>query len=199
MRTIFTVGHSTHPIEHFISLLKTHQINCLVDVRSVAASRFNPQYNKQKLSDTLKDEGIAYLHFAEEFGARKTDPALMDEGGKVDFEKVRTSKEFISGIDRLKQGIEKGFRIALMCAEAQPLDCHRFCMISPALQEEGFEVLHILKDKTLLGNKELEQQLLLTYSKKLFKRLIYPSDISLEQNLKAAYRWKNKQMGYKPE
>ena len=80
-----------HQIDFFHELLKAYSINCLIDVRSVAASFYNPQYNKEPLSNFLKANGINYLHFAEEFGARHTDPDLLDEDGNVDFEKVRKS------------------------------------------------------------------------------------------------------------
>jgi uncharacterized protein (DUF488 family) len=82
---IYTVGHSTHPLNYFLSLLQEYGINCLVDVRSVAASRYNPQYNKEPLSNFLKNNGIVYMHLPEEFGARHSDPDLLDEKGKVDF------------------------------------------------------------------------------------------------------------------
>ena len=77
--TIYTVGHSTHQIEVFLDLLKTHSINCLIDVRSVAASSYNPQYNKEPFSACLNANGILYMHFAEEFGARHTNLDLLDE------------------------------------------------------------------------------------------------------------------------
>lgn len=154
---IYTVGHSTHSHEHFLSLLKEYGVNCLVDVRSVAASGFNPQYNKAALKNFLHRNGIQYLHFAAEFGARKKDAALMDDRGRVDVRKVWATDIFRSGVHRLRHGVEKGFVIALMCAESEPLNCHRFHMISVALARQGFEVRHILKDKSLKMQVELEQ------------------------------------------
>jgi len=163
---LYTVGHSSHHIDYFLELLKTYSITCLIDVRSVAASSYNPQYNKDQLADFLKKNGITYLHFAEEFGARHTDSDLLDEEGKVDFEKIRKSRLFKNGVERLWSGLEKGFKIGLMCSEGEPFDCHRFSMISPALEKDGFEVKHILKDKTVKSNAELEKQLLKKYDKK---------------------------------
>ena len=86
---IYTVGHSTHQLDYFLELLKEYGVTCLIDVRSVAASSYNPQYNQEPLKNFLKSNGITYLHFAEEFGARHTDPDLLDDEGKVDFTKVR--------------------------------------------------------------------------------------------------------------
>jgi uncharacterized protein (DUF488 family) len=188
---IHTIGHSTHPIEHFIELLQAHDVNCIVDVRSIAASRFNPQYTKKALEDALKKKGIRYLHFADEFGARRTDPNDLTEG-KVDFAKVRASAIFKKGIQRLKQGTTKGFRIALMCAESEPLECHRFAMISPALKKE-FEIKHILKDASIAEQEELETRLLEKYRKKL--NSLFP-DQTTSNRLQLALQLLNEKMGF---
>jgi len=195
---IYTVGHSTHPIEYFLELLQEYSVNCIVDVRSVAASGYNPQYNKEPLSNFLKNNQINYFHFAEEFGARQNDPDLLDEEGKVDFEKVRKSWNFKNGVDQLWQEAEKGFTIALMCSESEPLDCHRFSMVSRALEKDGFDVEHILKDKTLKSNAELESQLLKKYDKKIPKADMFQPDVTLDDQLTAAYRLRNKEIAYSP-
>lgn len=195
---IYTVGHSTHQIDYFLELLQKYSVNCIVDVRSVAASSYNPQYNKEPLSNFLKNNGVTYLHYAEEFGARHTDPDLLDEDGKVDFEKVRKSWNFKNGVERLWLGLDKGFTIALMCSEGEPFDCHRFSMVSIALEKDGFDVKHILKDKTLKSNAELESQLLKKYDKKIPKPDIFQPNISAEDQLKVAYRLRNKEIAYSP-
>ncbi len=195
---IYTVGHSTHKLEYFLELLQEYSVNCLVDVRSIAASGYNPQYNKDPLSNFLKNNQITYLHFAEEFGARHNDPDLLDDEGKVNFEKVRKSWNFKRGVERLWQGIDKKFTIALMCSESEPLDCHRFSMVSIALEKDGFEVKHILKDKSLKSNAELENQLLKKYNKKIPKPDIFEPNVTLEDQLKVAYRLHNKEIAYSP-
>jgi uncharacterized protein (DUF488 family) len=195
---IYTVGHSTHPLDYFLELLQAYSITCVVDVRSVAASAYNPQYNKEPLSNFLKRNGITYLHFAEEFGARHTDPDLLDEEGKVDFVKVRKSWNFKKGVERLWQGIEKGFTVSLMCSESDPLDCHRFSMIATALEKDGFEIQHVLKDKTLKSNTQLEVELLKKYDKKIPKPDLFEPVISTADQLKVAYRLKNKEIAYSP-
>jgi uncharacterized protein (DUF488 family) len=195
---IYTVGHSTHPIDYFVELLKKYAVNCLVDVRSLAASSYNPQYNKEPLSNFLKKEGVRYMHFAEEFGARHNDPDLLDEEGYVDFEKIRKTWLFKNGLERLWLGIDKGYTIALMCSESEPLDCHRFSMISVALEKDGFEVKHIMKDKTVKTNAELEKQLLKTYDKQLPVPELFTPDVTTDDRLKAAYRLKNKEIAFSP-
>jgi uncharacterized protein (DUF488 family) len=195
---IYTVGHSSHPLIYFLSLLREYSINCLVDVRSVAASSYSPQYNKEPLSNFLKNNGIIYMHFPEEFGARHTDPDLLDEKGKVDFVKVRKSLHFKNGVERLWSGIDKGYTIALMCSESDPFDCHRFSMITVALQQAGFEVMHIMKDKTLRSTSVLELLLLKKYAMQLPKPDMFQPNVTPEDQLNVAYRLRNMDIAFSP-
>lgn len=195
---IYTVGHSTHQLSYFLELLKKYSVTCIVDVRSVAASAYNPQYNKEPFSNFLKNNGVTYLHFPEEFGARQTDPDLLDNEGKVDFEKVQKSWIFKNGLERIWQGIDKGFTIAIMCSESEPFDCHRFSLVSIALEKDGFEVKHIMKDKTVKSNSQLENQLLKKYDKKIPKPDMFTPNINLDDQLKVAYRLRNKEIAYSP-
>lgn len=195
--TIYTIGHSTHPADYFLELLTTHGVNCVVDVRSIAASRYHPQYNQKRLSDFLNQHGITYLHFAAEFGARQTAAPMLDDNQRVDFDKVRQSPSFRSGMQRLHQGMAKGYTLALMCAESDPLDCHRFIMITPALVHEGLEVRHILKDKTLLSNAVLEDRLLQKYRKKLPQPDAFQPELPRPQKLALAFKLRNQEIGWK--
>jgi uncharacterized protein (DUF488 family) len=195
--TIYTVGHSNHTIEYFKELLETFNINCLIDVRSLPASAYNPQFNKESLSGYLKAYQINYLHFGEEFGARHTEPELLDDFGKVDFDKVRKTEKFLSGINRLKNGLSKGNTIALMCSEAEPFDCHRFSMISYYLVRNGFDVKHILKDKSIIDNQELENRLLKKYDKVIPKPNLFDDRVlSFTEQLNFAYKFRNREVAY---
>ncbi|HEY3403581.1 MAG TPA: DUF488 domain-containing protein [Ohtaekwangia sp.] len=193
---IYTIGHSIHQLDYFLELLQKYSVNCIVDVRSTAASRYNPQYNKKSLANFLADNKIRYMHFPEAFGARQIDPALLDENGQVDFEKVRRSQNFKKGVEQLREEVEKQSVISLMCAESDPLVCHRFSMISVALQRNGFDVIHIIKDKTTKSNTDLEYMLLNKYDKKIRKSDIFTPEISVDDQLKMAYRLINKEIGY---
>jgi len=195
MKTIYTIGHSVHPAAYFLELLQAYHVNCLVDVRSMAASRFNPQYNKPQLEAFLSQNNISYFHLHEEFGARQKDLALLDEIGRVDFDKVRAGAAFQKGISFLRQKAEERTSTVLMCAEADPLSCHRFAMISVALKKD-FRVAHILKDKTLLENEMLEEELLKKFAKKLPKLSLFDF-IDHDERLQAAYRLLNNQIGYR--
>ena len=195
---IYTVGHSTHHVDYFLELLREYGVNCVIDVRSVAASSYNPQYNEEPFKNFLKNNKIIYMHFAEEFGARQTDPTLLDTEGKLDFAKVRKSWLFKNGLERVWQGIEKGYVIVIMCSESEPLDCHRFSMISVGLERDGFEVKHILKDKSVKTNIELENELMNKFEKKLPQSDLFNPNVTTEMQLKVAYRLKNQEIGFAP-
>ncbi|OGU14398.1 MAG: hypothetical protein A2X61_12865 [Ignavibacteria bacterium GWB2_35_12] len=194
-KIVYTIGHSNHSIDYFIEILKTFNITCIIDVRSVPASAYNPQYNLEILQKALNKENISYLHFGEEFGARHTEKELLNPFGKVDFDKVRKTKTFLSGVERLKKGLEKGYTISLMCSEAEPFDCHRFSMISYYLARNGFNVLHILKDKTIITNDELEKKLLTKYVKQIPKTNLFEV-FSENDQINLAYRLRNIDVAY---
>lgn len=197
-KIVYTVGHSNHTIPVFLTLLETVAITCVVDVRSTPFSRYNPQYNREVLQATLRDRGVAYLHFGREFGARHTRPELLDpQTGRVDFEKVQQTTPFQQGVRRLREGVSKGFRIALLCAEADPFFCHRFGMISGYLAQNGWQVRHILKDRSVIDNVVLEQWLLSTYAAALQPDLFGPPPEPAAQ-LAPAYRLHNREIGYQP-
>ena len=195
---VYTIGHSTHQLDFFLELIKAVEINCIIDIRSVPASAYNPQYNQDQFKIFLKKNHIAYLHFAEEFGARQTDYDLLDNDGKLDFEKVRKTRQFNNGLERIWQGIDKNFRIALMCSESEPMDCHRFSMVSIGLENDGFEVKHILKDRSIRTNLELEKDLLKKYEKKIPQINLFEPDITVDVQLKEALRLKNREIGFSP-
>jgi len=198
-KTIYTIGHSNHDIDFFLELLESQEINCIVDVRSIPASKYNPQFNQKPLSAFLKNNGIAYMHLGEEFGARQTDEKLLDENGCVNFAWFRKTRAFQDGVERIDMGLDKGFKIALMCSEGNPLECHRFSMISGYLEEIEISVQHILKDKSLLSNQALEQQLLKKFKKKIPQPSLFDPNVDEKAQLKAAYQLHNQWIGWKPK
>lgn len=155
--SIFTIGYSPHERETFVSLLKASTITAVVDVRSQPYSRYKPDFNREALESFLKTQGIAYVFLGREIGARCPDPACY-RNGQVQFDLVAKTDLFRQGIDRLRKGMERHI-IALMCAEKDPITCHRTILISKALQEEGIEVRHILADGTIETNREAEKRL----------------------------------------
>lgn len=150
--TVYTVGHSTHTIERFLGLLERNGVTAIADVRSSPFSRHNPQFNKDTLPGELKKRGIAYVFVGKELGARSEDPACY-AGGKVRYDLLAQTPIFKAGVDRVLSGAQK-YRIALMCAEKEPLDCHRTLLVSRALERLGASIVHILPD----GSTEAQPQ-----------------------------------------
>jgi uncharacterized protein (DUF488 family) len=144
---IYTIGHSNHPAQRFVELLQRQGIEAVGDVRSTPFSRFNPQFNREKLATTLRDAGIHYVFLGEELGARARDPGCYD-GDRVSYAKLARSPAFRSGLERVVSGMRE-HRIALMCAEREPLDCHRTILISRELERAAVPVTHILADGSL--------------------------------------------------
>jgi uncharacterized protein (DUF488 family) len=196
---VYTIGHSTHEINIFLELLMKHSITCVIDVRTDPLSVRSPQFNKESLRKSLEEKNIVYLHFPKSFGARHKESSLLDESGKVDFNKVRQSKDFREGINKLIYCLEKGFSVALMCAEANPLNCHRFGLISYQLVREGIYVKHIMKDGALLDNTQLEEMLIREYSAKIANRSLFESSSEVKSPLEMAYEFKNNEIGFIPE
>jgi uncharacterized protein (DUF488 family) len=155
---IHTIGHSNHPIEHFLGLLTRHGITAVADVRSTPYSRFNPQFRRESLQKALADKGIQYVFLGEELGARSRDPACYDATGRVSYSKLAITDLFRKGIDRLMTGGDE-FQISLMCAEREPLECHRTILVTRELVSKGIEVAHILADGSLEPHAHAMQRL----------------------------------------
>lgn len=126
---LFTVGCSTHSSESFIDILKNNTINAFANVRSNPYSRHTPQFNTDQLKLLLENHTIHYLSFGEEFGARRSESETYSDG-KVNFSKVMQIPVFLRGVNRIKDGLAKGYQIALMCTEKDPVDCHRFILVA---------------------------------------------------------------------
>jgi uncharacterized protein (DUF488 family) len=150
---IYTVGHSNHPIEKFLALLQQHAVTAIADVRSVPYSRRNPQFNSNALAASLDAYGISYVSLGKELGARSDDPACYDKDGRVQYRLLAQTQLFNQGIERVLTGAQR-YCVALMCAEKEPLDCHRTLLVSRALEKRGAAIAHILADGALESNQE---------------------------------------------
>jgi uncharacterized protein (DUF488 family) len=155
---IHTVGHSNHSIERFLALLLSAGITAVADVRSTPYSRFNPQFRREPLQEALAGARIQYVFLGEELGARSKDPDCYDEQGRVSYAKLAQTDGFRRGIDRLKAGMSD-FRISIMCAEREPLECHRTILVARELVREGVDVRHILGDGRLEEHRQAMQRL----------------------------------------
>jgi len=177
-KAIYTIGHSNRQWQELLNLLQMHGIGAVCDVRSRPYSRFNPQFNREMARDALKAAGIAYIYLGVELGGRPEDESCY-ENGLVRYDRVARSGFFRQGLARLKKGRET-HRLALMCAEKDPLHCHRMLLVSRQLAEDGIPVLHILAN----GKLETQEQAL----ERLLARLaISPGDLFRDEAILAAY------------
>jgi uncharacterized protein (DUF488 family) len=143
-RTVYTIGHSNHTLERFIALLTLHDITALGDVRSQPYSRANPQFNREELKKALKNAGIAYVFLGRELGARSDDPACYVQG-RVQYDRIASTEAFQHGLERVLKGM-MDYRLALMCAEKEPVECHRAILVARHLVDRGVAVQHVLAD-----------------------------------------------------
>ncbi len=144
---IYTIGHSSHRIERFVELLNLHGISAVADVRSSPYSRFNPQFNRKSLDNVLGDNSIRYVFLGDELGARSKDPYCYDNG-LINYTKLAATALFKNGLDRLQEGMMT-YKVVIMCAEKEPLNCHRTILIARALETRGITISHILEDGSL--------------------------------------------------
>lgn len=149
---IFTIGHSTHSPERFLDLLHQHGIQAIADVRSTPFSRFNPHFNREVLADLLRQNDVQYVFLGRELGAR-SDDASCYENGQVQYGRLAKTALFLSGLERVMKGACT-HRIALMCTEREPLECHRTLMVARELVARSVPVMHILGDGRLESHAE---------------------------------------------
>lgn len=152
MDEIHTIGHSTHTIDRFTELVLMHEISAVSDVRSDPYSRFNPQFNREVLQKELKRKGIAYVFLGKELGPRSDDPSCF-MNGKVRYDLFAKTGLFREGLERLRQGMESHL-IALMCAEKDPIMCHRTILVCRHLRADNIKIRHILEDGSIEENRE---------------------------------------------
>lgn len=198
--TIYTIGYTAFPDEkQFIDILKKLNITCVVDVRSnPIASEYYQVYSRNSLEPLLNQNRILYRNYSKEFGARQENKKyymIYKNEGKTEqclnFELFTKSNEFIDGVEKIKKGIDLGYTFVLMCAEKDPIDCHRTIMIARALSNMDFDVKHILYDGTIETQTSIDERLLCKYK-------YQPSFLqSKEEQIAEAYRKRNIEIGYK--
>lgn len=215
-KQLFTIGHSNLSIEAFITLLRQHKITAVADVRSHPYSRYLPHFNKSTLQVALSNAGIRYVFLGQELGARPTDLSCY-VNGKALYERIAATELFSQGIQRVLKGAET-YKIAIMCAEKDPITCHRTIMVCRELRKFDLEINHILNDGTCESHQHLEERLLILHGLdtvkveqprqlSLFDEIISPNQFSdsatplqgnrtLEERLAEAYHRQGEQIAY---
>lgn len=198
MGQLFTIGHSQHSTNYFISLLNKYGIDYLLDVRSTPYSKYAEQYNKENISRELKSVNIRYSFMGKCFGARPQNVELYNDEGCLDFERVRESQDFNKGIENVILGLNQGHRIALMCTEKEPIDCHRAILVARAFEMRTIYAKHILSSGKILTQQQLDDQLLQKYfpDRRQLSLFTYEKQISEEDYLTEAYKKRNIEIGY---
>lgn len=156
--TVLTIGHSTHAIEAFVALLRRHDASAVADVRSAPYSRFNPQFNREPFAEALDQVGIRYVYLGDALGGRSDDPHCYQDG-RICYDRVAETDVFQRGLERVVRGARK-HRIALVCSEKEPLDCHRTLLVARALDEHGLDVAHVHADGVLESHGKAMERLL---------------------------------------
>ena len=155
MPWLFSIGHSNHELDHFLDLLRANEVDVLVDVRSWPRSGYSRHFDQAPLRRSLEAAGVRYLFLGVELGGRPDDLDCYDETGHVLYDRVAASAPFSAGIDRLLQGMSR-YRVAMMCSEESPLECHRRLLVGRVLADRGVTVRHIRGD----GHVEEEGELI---------------------------------------
>jgi len=169
---IYTIGHSTRPLDEFISMLQAHSISRLIDVRTVPRSARNPQFSRESLPENLAKEGIQYEHFPALGGLRKPRPHSMNSGWKNEsfrgYADYMQTPEFARAITSL---INEGThaKVCIMCAEAVPWRCHR-SLVADALLARGIPAIHIMSVKAAQPHK------LTSFARVRGERVTYPAE-----------------------
>lgn len=176
--TLWTVGHSTRPIEEFIGLLQTHGIQLMVDVRTIPFSRRNPQFHQESLAQSLREAGLQYRHMPVLGGRRKSRPDSVNVGwrnqGFRGYADYMQTQEFWDALEELVD-IGQQSPSVVMCAEAVPWRCHR-SLIADALVIRGWTVQHIISASSL------KTHTLTPFAKPEAGRLTYPSESPSDSN-----------------
>ena len=157
-RDLLTIGHSNLTADRFIGLLTNAGVTALVDVRSVPFSRRWPWFSQKPLAARLAAESIAYVALGDALGGRPRDPKLYCEG-VADYEAMAARPEFRAGLDRVVDATARHC-VCLLCAEREPLDCHRCLLVGRALSERGLAPGHIRPDGTIEPHATTEERLL---------------------------------------
>ncbi len=155
---LYTIGHSSHSLETLMSLLRGAEVTAVCDVRSQPCSRLHPHFGRERLRDALRDAGIGYVFLGKELGGRTGDASCYLDG-QIQYDRVAQTATFRQGLDRVLEGA-RSYRVTLLCAEKDPLQCHRTLLVARQLAAGGAEVQHILTNGSLESQDQADARLL---------------------------------------
>lgn len=201
---IYTIGYTGFTVEEFISTLKKYEINVVIDVRSSPYSERYADYNRDNIESLLSENGIYYRNYVKEFGARQDNRSFYAEEGFLDFEKFAKSEQFLSGVEKIINSVAKGYKIVFLCAEKDPIQCHRTILVARTFHELGYKVVHLLPNNDKKTHAEIINILLSKYDSnfrqcKIFSDNQKSNEEYMEEHIVEAYRKQNKKIGYRKD
>lgn len=157
--TIYSIGHGSKKIEDFIEELQAFNISYLLDIRSKPFSKWNPQFNQFPLELELKKHGITYVFVGDKLGGLPDDRSCYDRNGKVVYDLIKEKDFFKEGLDRLIIANEKKIKIAVMCSESKPEECHRSKLVGQELLKKDISLKHIIDHKRIKSQETVMLEL----------------------------------------
>ena len=199
---IYTIGHSNYTMERLIDMLEYYNINCVVDIRGTPYSKYNIQFDKEVIRYTLTNAGFVYIYMGKELAAKRIRKNSYNNEGYSNFEEVIKEEEFKRGVERLKNGCEKGYKIILLGAMQDPIRCHRSILVGRELVKNDFDVKHILDDYSIVTQDDIEEMLLNKYFSNRNQITIEDltgNSLNNEEMINEGYKLANREIGYRIE
>ena len=199
---IYTIGHSNYTMERLIDMLEYYNINCVVDIRGTPYSKYNIQFDKEAIRYTLTNAGFVYIYMEKELAAKRIRKNSYNNEGYSNFEEVIKEEEFKRGVERLKNGCEKGYKIILLGAMQDPIRCHRSILVGRELVKNDFDVKHILDDYSIVTQDDIEEMLLNKYFSNRNQITIEDltgNSLNNEEMINEWYKLANREIGYRIE
>ena len=199
---IYTIGHSNYTMERLIDMLEYYNINCVVDIRGTPYSKYNIQFDKEAIRYTLTNAGFVYIYMVKELAAKRIRKNSYNNEGYSNFEEVIKEEEFKRGVERLKNGCEKGYKIILLGAMQDPIRCHRSILVGRELVKNDFDVKHILDDYSIVTQDDIEEMLLNKYFSNRNQITIEDltgNSLNNEEMINEGYKLANRDIGYRIE
>lgn len=199
---IYTIGHSNYTMERLIDMLEYYNINCVVDIRGTPYSKYNIQFDKEAIRYTLINAGFVYIYMGKELAAKRIRKNSYNNEGYSNFEEVIKEEEFKRGVERLKNGCEKGYKIILLGAMQDPIRCHRSILVGRELVKNDFDVKHILDDYSIVTQDDIEEMLLNKYFSNRNQITIEDltgNSLNNEEMINEGYKLANREIGYRIE
>lgn len=199
---IYTIGHSNYTMERLIDMLEYYNINCVVDIRGTPYSKYNIQFDKETIRYTLTNAGFVYIYMGKELAAKRIRKNSYNNEGYSNFEEVIKEEEFKRGVERLKNGCEKGYKIILLGAMQDPIRCHRSILVGRELVKNDFDVKHILDDYSIVTQDDIEEMPLNKYFSNRNQITIEDltgNSLNNEEMINEGYKLANREIGYRIE